>query len=317
MIATLLRRGGFTASLVVAVSFASFLTFGSSIDPTWSMALAQDQTPRHELQTRYHLNDPILEQYGRWVTHLPSDGFGTTVFPLGGSTFAQGSGTAIGPLVWRAAGNTAQLIAVALGLSLLLSVVLGAWTAMRKTPLTALVRLLSLVAWAVPSFVVGVILFYLVPDITRVFPPGPPGGGVVAWLRHMTLPALSLSVALVGLYARYVRAAVLAASHEPYAKVARSKGLSERQIVTRHLLRNSLTPLVSVVALDVGGIVGISLAVDYIFGVQGLAWLFFQGVTKSDPFLLTAVMVLIAIVVAAFVFVADAIVLWLDPRLRR
>lgn len=307
MIANLVRRTLFTASLVVAVSFASFFAFGISLDPTWRMVLNPDQTSRRALQAKYHLTDPILERYGRWVTRLPSDGFGTTVM----------SNAPIGRLVWRAAGNTAQLIGVAIAVSLLMSVALGAWTAMRQTPLTALVRLLSLVAWATPSFVIGAIGLYLVPGAAALFPPGPPGGGLVPWLRHMTLPASSLAVALVGLYARYVRTAVVAAAREPYANVARAKGLSEAQLVVRHLLRNSLTPLVGVVSLDVAGIVGISLAVDYLFGTQGLAAIFFFGIKESDPFLLTAVLVVIALIVAAFVFVADAIVLWLDPRLRR
>lgn len=318
MIATLVRRAVFTASLVAGVSFASFVAFGVSLDPTWPFALSPDQRPRHEIQARFHLTDPIVERYARWVKRLPSDGFGTTVFAVDrppGDTSAPP--TAIGPLVWRAAGRTAQLVGVAIGLSLLLAVALGAWTATRRTPLTALVRLLSLVAWAIPSFVIAALSLFVVPGLWRWFPAGPPEAGFVEWARHMTLPALSLAVALVGLYARYVRSAVLAAAREPYANVARAKGLSERQVVVRHLLRNSVTPLVGVVALDVAGIVGISLAVEQVFRTEGLASVFFTGVQRSDPFLLTAVLVVIAVVVAAFVFVADAIVLWLDPRLRR
>lgn len=307
MIASLVRRTLFTASLVAAVSFASFVAFGVSLDPTWRLALSPDQAPRHALQAKFHLTEPILQRYGRWVSSLPSDGFGTTVM----------SGIPIGPWAWRAAANTAQLVGVAVALSLLCSMALGAWTATRRTPLTALVRLLSLLAWGVPSFVLGAIGLYLVPGAQEIFPPGPPGGGFVPWLRHLTLPALSLALALVGLYARYVRTAVLAAAREPYANVARAKGLSETQLVVRHLLRNSVTPLVGVVALDAAGIVGISLAVDSLFGTQGLASMLFFGIRESDPFVLTAVLVVIGLIVAAFVFVADAIVLWLDPRLRR
>lgn len=317
MIAGLVRRFFFGASLVIAVSFASFCAFGLSLDPTWQLVLNPNQGPRHALQARYHLTEPILTRYWLWVKSLPEDGFGTTVMPLGGLRAGTVEGTPIGPSLVSAAGVTAQLIGVALVFTLLLSLALGTWTGLRRTPAASTVRLLSYVAWSVPSFLIAVVLLLLVPDVAHWFPPGRPGGGAVHWLRQIVLPASTLAVALVGLYARYVRSAIIAASAEQYALVARAKGLSEGQVVRRHLLRNSLVPLVSVLSLDIAGVVGISLAVDAVYGKGGLAGMFLVALTASDPFLMTAILVVIAVLVTAFVFAADVIIVWLDPRLRR
>jgi len=317
VIAGLVRRFLFGASLVVAVSFTSFCAFGLSLDPTWQLALNPNQGPRHALQARYHLTEPILTRYWLWVKELPEHGFGTTVMPLGGLRAGTVEGTPIGSNLASAAGVTAELIGVALVLTLLLSLALGAWTGLRRTPAANAVRVLSYVAWSVPSFLIAVVLLLLVPDVAHWFPPGRPGGGTIHWLRQILLPAATLAVALVGLYARYVRSAIMTASTEPYAVVARAKGLAESQVVRRHLLRNSLIPLVSVLSLDIAGVVGISLAVDTVYGKGGLAGMFLAALSASDPFLLTAILVAIAALVAAFVFVADAVVVMLDPRLRR
>jgi len=95
----------------------------------------------------------------------------------------------------------------------------------------------------------------------------------------------------------------VSAAHEPYAVVARAKGLSEAQIARRHLLRNSILPLVGVMSLDVGSVVGVSLAVDALFGTGGLAFVFLRALT-----------VMLAALVAAFILVSDVLSAWLDPR---
>jgi peptide/nickel transport system permease protein len=102
----------------------------------------------------------------------------------------------------------------------------------------------------------------------------------------------------------------------PYITVARAKGLSERRVLVRHALRNSLVPVTALLSLELGGVVGASLAADGVFRSGGLASVFLGALGNADPFQLTAVVVMSAVVVCGFTFVGDLAVGLLDPRVR-
>jgi ABC-type dipeptide/oligopeptide/nickel transport system permease component len=126
---------------------------------------------------------------------------------------------------------------------------------------------------------------------------------------------LALAIGLIGVYARYVRSSMLVELGRPYATVARAKGLSERRVVVRHALRNSLIPVTSALSLELGGVLGASIAADGVFNTGGLASLFLDALGRADPFALTALVVTTAGIVCIFTFVGDALVGVLDPRL--
>jgi ABC-type dipeptide/oligopeptide/nickel transport system permease component len=315
MLAFVLRRLFLAVSIVFGISVGAFFSFGLSFDPTYPYALDTSEAGREQRQqliAHYHLHDPIFERYWLWLRGLFTHGFGDAV--LGPRGF--GLGNAIGPAVWSAAGVTAQLIAVSLVLVVLGSVLVGVTGARwPRTLPDALLRLLAYVAWSMPTFLVGVLLLrWLGP--TGWFFTGKPGGGLVHWVRTMTLPALTLALGLIGVYSRYIRSAMLVSLRQPYAVVARAKGLSERRVVLRHALRNSLIPFVSVLSIDFAAVVGASLATDYVFGMGGLAGLFLQSLGQADPFEMTAILVVIGGIVAVFMFLTDLAVGWLDPRAR-
>ena len=144
---------------------------------------------------------------------------------------------------------------------------------------------------------------------------GPPTGGLVDWFQHMTLPAVALALGLVGVYSRYVRSAMLvsSASPTPSSRAARAE---RGRVVVRHALRNSLIPFVSALSLEVGALVGASLAADWVFSLGGLASLTIGALGRADPFELTAVVITLAFVVIVFMTLADLVVGWLDPRAR-
>jgi peptide/nickel transport system permease protein len=148
------------------------------------------------------------------------------------------------------------------------------------------------------------------------FKVGAPTGGLLDWFQHMTLPAFALAIGLTGIYARYIRTAMLVSLGEQYTIVARAKGLPERRVVFRHALRNSLVPVVSLLSLELGAVVGASLAADAVFGLGGLAQAFLTGLAAADPFQLTALVVVAAGVVAIFLVLSDVFVGLLDPRIR-
>jgi peptide/nickel transport system permease protein len=319
----LLRR------LLLAMSIG----FGLSFDPAYPLV----QTPsKHAfVQAYYHLTDPILARYWRWVTGLFHHGFGTTV-----STNVSGTvpphllspGAPIGPSVWSAAKITFELVGSALVLVIVGSVVVGTIAAHRRRFHAEFsLRSLAYLGAAVPTFLLGDLLLHaLNPHFTEVvvggqpkptstgswFAIGPPTGGLGNWFQHMTLPVVALALSFIGVYSRYVRSSVIVTLSQPYVAVARGKGLSERRVLVRHVLRNSLIPFTSLLSLEVGGLIGASLAADAVFSLGGLASRFLGAVNSSDPFELTALFVVTAAVVSLFALIGDILVGMLDPRIR-
>jgi ABC-type dipeptide/oligopeptide/nickel transport system permease component len=332
VVAYVLRRLCLAVSVVVAVSVAAFVGFGLSFDPAFSLVL--DPSKHAFVRAYYHLNDPILSQYWRWVRGLFTHGFGTTV-----STDVTGTvprrlaspGAPIGPVLWHAAAITFELVGAALVLVIVGSTAVAVVAARRRrfhTDLAA--RSLVYLGAAVPTFLVGDLLLHAInPQYSQVvvgghatvtstgswFVVGPPTGGFVNWLQHMTLPVVALALSLIGIYARYVRSAIVSTLGEPYVTVARAKGLSERQVMRGHVLRNSLIPFTALLSLEVGAVIGASLAADAVFSLGGLASTFLGAVQSADPFELTALFVTTAVVVSVFTLVGDVLVGLLDPRI--
>jgi peptide/nickel transport system permease protein len=329
----LLRRLGLTLLVLVTVSFIAFCGFGVSLDPSSPLRLSPDQRPRHAVVAYYHLDDPILSRYWRWAKSLPKHGFGAPV-----STNVQDQKVIPSPPMWpdlsHAVWISAQLIAFALVLVVLGSVALGIFSARRpRSVADGAVRLLTYVSWSIPTFLIAFLLrrwilsgqsvssFVYGPNAAstngkHIFLIGPPTAGVADWFQHMTLPAVALALGLVGVYARYIRSAMLTSLAQPYAVVARAKGLSEGRVVRRHALRNSLIPFVSALSLEIGAVVGASLAVDWVFGLGGLASFTIRSLGQADPFQMTAVVLVLAAIVMLFVTLSDLVVGWLDPRAR-
>jgi peptide/nickel transport system permease protein len=336
VIGYVVRRLLLTGSIVVAVSFGAFVGFGTSFDPTGPMAL--DPTPqghanRLYVQHYYHLTDPILSRYVRWVGDLFQVGFGRTVsLSVGGTPpHMTALGDPIGPQLMHAAGISAQLVAAALVLVLVFSALVGTVSAERRRfRLDISSRMLAYLGAAVPTFLIADLLARAIighQTVTivggqrrltggSVFLAGPPEGGFVDWLQHMTLPVVALALGLIGVYARYVRSSMLVALGEQYVVTARAKGLPERRVLVRHALRNSLIPVTSALSLELGAVIGASIAADGVFGIGGLATMFLQAVGRGDPFEMTALVVTTAGVVCVFMFVGDLLVSALDPRLR-
>jgi peptide/nickel transport system permease protein len=338
VLAFLVRRIAFAASLVVAVSLAAFCIFGISFDPGFSFyASGSPEAIRahHIVDVHYHLEDPILSRYWRWASGVVRHhSFGNTVsINVGGAPMhLLDNGTPISPIVVRALEVTAVMVGFALVLVSVLSSLLGSLAARRERfRIDVWARGLAYLGAAVPTFLVGDLLTRaLIPKSHGAFvngrytlvttgswlQPGPPASGIVSWTQHLLLPTLALALGLVGIYARYIRSSMVVALGQPYVSVARAKGLPERRVVVRHALRNSLVPFTSLLSLEMGGVIGASLAADGVFGAGGLASAFLSAVGNADPFLLTAIFTVTAFLVCGFAFVGDLVVGWLDPRAR-
>jgi peptide/nickel transport system permease protein len=332
--AYLVRRVLLTLVTLVTVSFFAFVCFGKSLDPSYPLVVAQDQTPRHLVQAHYHLTDPILERYWLWVKTFAREGFGRPA----STTVVDGqvveSPNKIAPELWDAGWITVQLVFYALVITIVFSLGLGTISARWRGGVSdAAIRILTYISWSVPAFLIAFFFrrwfagsqtassFVYGPQTVdhhgaNLFLIGPPTGGLVDWFQHMTLPALALALGLIGVYSRYIRSSMLVALSQPFAVVARAKGLSEGRVVVHHALRTALIPFVSALALEIGAVVGASMAADWVFSLGGIATLTIGALGRADPFEMTAVVITLSAIVLTFMTLADLAVGWLDPRAR-
>ena len=306
MLTFLIQRLCLAVATVATVSLVAFVGFGRSLDPTYPLILGGPNSPqRVRLQEEYHLKEPILDRYWLWVKQLPSDGFGTTVLARVSPT-GNGQDRNIGPPLWRAAWASARLVGAAFIVALVAAVGLGTFSAQRAgTTPDEVLRVLAYVAMSLPAFLIATLLQIWLY-----------GTSMPHWLVHWALPIAAVACALVGVYARYLRSALLVTLRQPVSIVARGKGASETRVLFRHALRTSLGPLVAVAALEAGAVVGVSLAADFAFGVGGLASLLVYALGRADPFALTAIVVVLSGIVVTFMLIGDLLNVFLDPRVR-
>ena len=314
MLTFVVRRLGLGALLLVAVSFFSWLIFVPALNPLWRY-YGEPNAPRVvAMANRAHLHDPLLVRYWLWVKGLfTGQGFGRTVVDQ----------APVGTTLRYSLERTGELIGLSLVVIVIVSVLLAAVEARRRdSPLDIGLRATSYVVWSVPTFLLALLLIHGVAAAPRSWHlsglvQGGSPTGLGNFFQRLTLPALAIALGFVGVYSRYLRSSLLVSLSEPYAWVARGKGLSERAVIRRHALRNALVPFTTVMTLDFGALFGATIAVEFVFGLGGFAYLIYYGVTQlADPFLIQGAIVVTAAVVVVAGIVGDVVCAWLDPRIR-
>jgi peptide/nickel transport system permease protein len=207
---------------------------------------------------------------------------------------------------------TVQLALAAIALQLLIGVPLGILAAVRRNrwPDHA-ANLIGLLGQSAPTFFVGTLLLYVFAYRFGWFPIGGYGG-----LSHLVLPAATLAAVGVAYYSRVVRTELVDALGEDYIRTARAKGLRERDVVLKHGLRNALGPLVTLIGLDLGILLGGAVVTEYIFSWPGLGREVLQAILDLDLPLILGVVLVSAIAIAVANLLVDLVYLWIDPRLR-
>jgi peptide/nickel transport system permease protein len=285
---------------------------------------------------------PLLHNYWVWLRGLPS-GRSLNNGVLGGHLVS---------IVGSAFGRTMLLLALTLVIVVVIAIPVGCLAAaMRGSVLDYALRVGTYVAWAVPVFVVAILLQEGFGRIAGGWGTGwfpsigwagqcPNGQGIDPHtfqcpaaghglrhvgqvIYHLTLPALALALGFVGLNARYLRNSVVDALDAPYVTVARGKGLPERVVVMRHALRNALVAFVPAVVSDIGVLFGGALVVDYIFQLGGLGTLFIgllqlnaDGNTPVDTYELQLMLLFAACVMLTASMIGEILLALFDPRTR-
>ncbi|MFQ3622410.1 MAG: ABC transporter permease, partial [Acetobacteraceae bacterium] len=181
------------------------------------------------------------------------------------------------------------------------------------------VNALAFAGISMPSFWLGILLIILFAVTLGWLPAGGPPmePGLLPWLRHLALPALTLTVLGLAAYARQTRAAMIEALAEPHIRTARAKGAAERRVLLRHALPNAAIPVITVAALDFATLVSGALVVETVFAWPGMGKLIYDAILGNDYNVALLALLLTALVTLAASLAADLAQLALDPRLRR
>jgi peptide/nickel transport system permease protein len=316
------RRLLYSAVVLVAASFLVFTFVTISGDPLAQLRITpnvSEQSKQNIIQ-RKHLDDPVYVRYGYWARDAVTNQFGTTL--LGDRPIL--------PDLWRVMKNTLQLVIAAELLAIIFAVLIGVYSAVRQySAFDYAATTFSFLGLATPVFWLALMLQVLVVQIYektghRIFPIAnlnsiDPGSGLhFAFDRahHLVLPVLVLMVASVASYSRYVRASMLEVLNSDYVRTARAKGAPERRVRMRHAFRNALIPLVTLVALSFGNLLGGAIVTETVFSLDGMGLYFVNALLAHDPYPVMAWLMVTATMIIVFNLLADIAYGLLDPRVR-
>jgi ABC-type dipeptide/oligopeptide/nickel transport system permease component len=262
---------------------------------------------RHELG----LDQPLVIQYWNWLTDALRGDLGYSLL----------NGRPVSSLLAERIGPTVELMGVSLVISLLIAFPLGMIAALRRnTALDYGAAAVSLGSVSVPVFFVGLIAIYLFTLKFQWLPSSgmsnPQAPGLLDSVRHLILPALILGFGNSGAYMRYVRSSMITELGSDYVRTAEAKGASPRRVVVRHALRNSLIPVLTVIAANIPQYLAGAVVVEQVFAWPGMGQLAVSSVNQHDYAVIIGFALLIAILVLLSNMVADVLYTVIDPRVR-
>ncbi len=322
MLSYVVRRLLSSAVVLVVASFLVFTFVTASGDPLAQLSITPNVSEEsvQNIVEQKHLDEPIPVRWGYWVNDAVTNEFGTTL--LGDRPIL--------PDLWRVMKNTLQLVLVAEILAIVVAVGIGVYSALRQySPFDYTATTFSFLGLATPAFWLALMLQVLVVKLYQatgltLFPIAnlnsvDPGGGVHFALdraHHLVLPVLVLMVASIASYSRYMRASMLEVLNSDYVRTARAKGLPETRVALKHALRNALVPLVTLVALNFGTVLGGVIVTETVFSLDGMGLYFYNALLSNDPYPVMAWLMVTATMIIVFNLVADIAYGYLDPRVR-
>jgi peptide/nickel transport system permease protein len=310
------RRVGVALLLVWVVASIVFLAIHLVPGDPAELLLSQggtapDPATVDQLREQLGLNRPLLDQY------LGSLG----QFVRGDLGESLQDASPIGQEVLRRLPRTLELIGAAAMLALAVGLPTGLWAAMRRGGIAdRALSLASALALALPVFVLGTLLVLLFAQTLRWVPAGGYVPLAQAPMRHLQLLAMPAATIAAGLFAsvfRMTRTAVLDVSWRDYVRTARAKGIARRHVLTRHILRNALMPVVTVVALNLGTLLGGTVLVEYVFNYPGLSGMLVDAVNARDYPAVQGIVLVISVLFVTLNLAVDLLYAALDPQVRR
>lgn len=262
------------------------------------------------LEQELGLNRPWYVQYLDWVGGVATGEFGQSyVYER-----------PIGEIVWPRFVHSLELAVLSLTLVAVVGIPLGVLAAVKRdSPVDLAIGSVAYLGISVPEFVTGTFLILLVGGpIFDVFPSGdyvPRSQGTVPWLRHLVLPAITLTILMLAHVMRQTRSGMVETLQSDYVRTARLKGMGEWIVLFKHAVRNGLLPTITVLALDLGYLMGGIVVVEEVFAFPGLGRLIVFAIQNRDLPLLQVVVLIVAATYTVANFGADVVYTYLDPRI--
>jgi peptide/nickel transport system permease protein len=270
------------------------------------------------------LDKPLPQRYWDWLTGVLHGDFGNNI-----------AGNPVGPTLWTRLGVTARMVLAAVILSVVLAIIVGVYTAVRKNkPADYVATVISYMLIALPIFWFAVLLkefvairFNDLVGSTVLYTASEESPGISLYesgwplwqdrLQHLVLPTIALTGITFAAWSRFQRASMLDVMSSEYMKFARAKGVPYRRVLIKHGLRNALIPLTTVVAIGVGAIFGGAILTETVFNWNGMGrYLTQDGLGQSDLNVVLGWLIVSAFFVVLFNLIADLLYAVLDPRIR-
>ena len=294
--------------VLVGISFLTFLlTYLSPGDPVRNMYTSAGIMPTEELiqQTRDEMgfNDPFFTQYARWITNCLKGDFGKS-YSLNKPVVKL-----LSARLWP----TLKLTLMSMVLMLIVAVPLGVLSAVyRNKPIDYIVRAVTFFGVSIPNFWVGLLLILYFCVRLRLLPVVSSGGT----FKDLLLPAVTLAIAMSAKYTRQVRTAVLEELSSDYVVGARARGVKDSKILWGNVFPNSLLPLITMLGLSVGSLLGGTSVVEAIFSYPGLGNLAVNAITSADYFLVQGYVLWVSVIYMVINLLVDISYNYVDPRMR-
>ncbi len=261
------------------------------------------------LRALHGLDQPIWERYLTWLGGASRGNFG----------YSRIHAKPVLDILWPRLGNTVVLMGVSFALALALALPAGLLAALRPRSATdAAVNVIAFAGISVPPFWLAILLIIVFAVFLGWLPAGgmaPADAGILTRTEYLILPVATLSIATLGGILRFVRAAAMEALRQDYVRTARAKGLSERQVVLGHVLRNAMVPVVTILALNFGALFSGALITETMFGTLGMGKTIYDAILGNDFNLALVGLLLATLTTLLANLLADICYAWLDPRI--
>ena len=313
----IVRRLIIAIPTLIAISFVVYIILAlAPIDPLSSFGADPRVPPevRERIRDSLGLNDPWPVRYVKWLGGLLTGNFGYSFM----------SHSPVIELIQQRLPNTLAVVGVAYLVGLIIGVPTGMIAAVRRNSIVDHgISTITYAGFSVPTFFTGLLLIIIfavklhwLPFIYNSNLKITDLESLTQQLRQSTMPIAVLGLFNAAVFTRYVRSEMLEHLPLDYVRTARAKGMQERLVVIRHVLRNSLIPVVTLVALGIPGVFGGAIVTEQIFHVPGIGELLVRSIGQGDTPVVTAVLFIFAVLVVLFNLIADVLYAVVDPRIR-
>jgi oligopeptide transport system permease protein len=297
------RLLGLIPTLLVLITIAFFLIRMAPGGPFDGEKILPPEI-RANLDANYHLDEPLLQQYFRYLGQIITGDFGPSF---------QYKDWTVNELIAQGFPVSATIGGLAMLLAFVLGTLIGTFAALRQnTAVDYSVMGVAMLGISIPNFVVAPLLILG----TAVYAGWLPAGGWDWSWQRMVLPVITLALPVIAYVARLTRGSMIEVLHSNYIRTARAKGLPERLVIRRHAFKPAILPVISYMGPATAALITGSVVIERIYSIPGLGSYFVQGALNRDYTLVMGVVIFYGIVIVVLNFIVDLLYAWLNPRIR-